>query len=204
MDPQGSRKSAKAQRPWRSANYFAKNNCKYSFRGGPVALVKAGIKARSHLCFLPAPARFARRSSQGASQFSPEERAGEIYRGTGISGICRQDPPPRQVRISSNRRGCRTVKHLGRRSAYRSPKHSLVESPLWKVTPPSALEKLARTGFNYLHKDDTVYPASEATEYLFAQQGHLLGANTLQREPLDLDKFREILDGEGKAEGPQP
>gem|GEM_PF-4789189 len=46
-----------------------------------------GIKVRSHLYFLPAPTTSARRSSQGASQFSPTRRPFEIYRGTGISGI---------------------------------------------------------------------------------------------------------------------
>jgi hypothetical protein len=85
VDPQGLRLETVRRPARRSANYFAKNNCRYSFRGRPVALLKAGIKARSHLHFSPLGKTSARRSSPDASQFLPEERAAEIYRGTGIS-----------------------------------------------------------------------------------------------------------------------
>jgi hypothetical protein len=86
-------------------------------------------------------------------------------------------------------KGSWRAKHPGRRSAYRSPKHSLVGSAFWKVTPPSALEKLARTGFNYLHKDDTGFRGNEGLHRIYCVSHRLLSANSLRRDPPFLATF---------------
>jgi hypothetical protein len=90
VDPQGSNSEKARCRSWRRASYFRKNNCKYFFRRGPIALVEGGIKTRSHLYFTFPRRPSARRFSPDGSQFSSAGRPFEIYRGTGISSICHE------------------------------------------------------------------------------------------------------------------
>lgn len=105
MDPQGLDSDKARCRSWRRASYFRKNNCKYSFRRGPIAIVEAGIKkARSHLYFTLPRTPSARGFSPDESQFSPIEDPGEIYRGTGISGILAETLTQTNIHPPSKRR----------------------------------------------------------------------------------------------------